>query len=55
MALVLQEGGLACGDADRWVGDALAEVPATDRAAVVAHMLARAVLTEDQGVIFFGY
>src|ERR1700732_3868352 len=36
IALVLQEGGLACGDADRWVGDALAEVPAMDRTAVVA-------------------
>ena len=54
MALVLQEGGLARGDADRWVGDALAEVPATDRTAVVAHMLARGVLTEDQGVLGMG-
>jgi ATP-dependent Lhr-like helicase len=54
MALVLQEGGLACGDADRWVGDALAEVPAMDRTAVVAHMLARGVLTEDQGVLGMG-
>ncbi len=54
MALVLQEGGLARGDADRWVSDALAEVPTTDRAAVVAHMLARGVLTEDQGVLGMG-
>jgi ATP-dependent Lhr-like helicase len=54
MALVLQEGGLARGDADRWVGDALAEVPATDRTAVVAHMLARGVLIEDQGVLGMG-
>jgi Protein kinase domain/Bacterial RNA polymerase, alpha chain C terminal domain len=42
MALVLQEGGLARGDADQWVGNALAEVPATDRTAVVAHMLREA-------------
>jgi ATP-dependent Lhr-like helicase len=54
IALVLQEGGLARGDADRWVGDALAEVPATDRTAVVAHMLARGVLTEDQGILGVG-
>jgi ATP-dependent Lhr-like helicase len=54
MALVLQEGGLARGDADRWVGDALAEVPITDRTAVVAHMLAQGVLTEDQGVLGMG-
>jgi ATP-dependent Lhr-like helicase len=54
MALVLQEGGLARGDADRWVSDALAAVPATDRTAVVAHMLARGVLTEDQGVLGMG-
>src|SRR3984893_13085417 len=54
IALVLQEGGLARGDADRSVGDALAEVPATDRTAVVAHMLARGVLTEDQGILGMG-
>jgi len=54
MALVLQEGGLARGDADRWVGDALAEVSAKERTAVVAHMLARGVLTEDQGVLGMG-
>jgi ATP-dependent Lhr-like helicase len=54
MALVLQEGGVARCDADRWVGDALAEVPATDRTAVVAHMLARGVLTEDQGLLGMG-
>src|SRR6266436_5104692 len=38
----------------RWVGDALAEVSATDRTAVVAHMLARGVLIEDQGVLGMG-
>lgn len=54
MALVLQERGLARGDADGWVGDALGEVPATDRTAVIAHMLARGVLTEDQGVLGMG-
>jgi ATP-dependent Lhr-like helicase len=54
MGLVLQEGGLARGDAEGWVGDALAEVPARDRTAVVAHMLARNVLIEDQGVLGMG-
>src|SRR5580700_12050574 len=37
------------GWATRWQ-----RVPATDRTAVVAHMLARGVLTEDQGVLGVG-
>ncbi len=54
MALVLQEGGITRPDLAAWLGNAADAVPQAIRDAVLAHMLANGVLTEDAGVIGFG-
>ncbi len=53
MALVLQEGGITRPDLDAWLGDAADTIPQATRDAVLRHMLAHGVLTEDAGVIGF--
>lgn len=54
MALALQEGGITRPDVNVWLADAAACVPVEVRDAVIRHMLATGVLTEDAGLIGIG-
>jgi ATP-dependent Lhr-like helicase len=54
MALTLQEGGITRPDLNTWLADVAVCVPVEVREAVLWHMLAVGVLTEDDGVIGLG-
>jgi ATP-dependent Lhr-like helicase len=54
MALTLQENGVTRSDIEAWLDDAAGAVPADVRDAVIRHMLATDILTEDAGIIGFG-
>lgn len=54
MALSLQEGGISRAAVSDWLGDVADAVPATDRSAIVEHMLMMGILAEDAGVLGFG-
>jgi ATP-dependent Lhr-like helicase len=54
MALVLQENGIAHRDIAPWLGAAADAVPLEDRETILAHMLAKGVLADDNGVLGLG-
>lgn len=54
MALTLQEGGITRPEIDAWLADASDAVPPDVRQAVIRHMLAIEILTEDAGIIGLG-
>jgi ATP-dependent Lhr-like helicase len=54
LALSLQEGGIALGDWDRWLGDVLSDVDSTVRHDVIQHMLEHGILAVDGGVLGLG-
>ena len=54
MALILQEGGLTKTEIERWLGDMAVAVPASDRRAVLNHMLQSDIIRDDAGILHFG-
>jgi ATP-dependent helicase Lhr and Lhr-like helicase len=54
MALSLQLGGIPRPDIAAWLGDTVGAVPEADRAAILAHMLATNILSEDAGILGLG-
>lgn len=55
MALALQENGIGTGTWEEWIGrvSAFAAIPSAERRSIVRHMLDSAILTEDQGILWF--
>jgi ATP-dependent Lhr-like helicase len=54
MALVLQEGGVALPDVERWLAGTFETLGATDRLRVLEHMLTEGLLHSDCGVLGLG-
>jgi ATP-dependent helicase Lhr and Lhr-like helicase len=54
MALILQEGGIACSGLDTWLGPTFDVLAPDDRETVVAYMLSTGILNSDGGVLGLG-
>jgi ATP-dependent Lhr-like helicase len=56
MALALQEGGIGSADWPAWVGrmPAFAHMPEDTSRSVLAHMVARGILDDDEGLLWLG-
>ena len=54
MALALQLGGVARPDIRTWLGSVVEATPEAERAAILDHMLATGILSEDTGVLGLG-
>ena len=54
MALSLQLGGISRPDIGAWLGNVVDAVPEVARTAIVNHMIANAILSEDAGILWLG-